>query len=1139
MAKNLLNNKISNIINMADIKELYKEVKLRGGKYTDFNLKAYNSTGAEALYRDFIQNTKTLVEQRIDLSNLYKQVKKLGGSLKSLNLKAYNSKGAKEKYEYFLKRSKAYGADDLTKPQLYKKAKALGYDGPYNRATLATLNKYILLRQKASKRVLLEALRGDKTLKKIKNNPLEELNKLFNERYGFNNYILNNLKDELINKVIFITMKDGSKKGIKITNDNIDRVIEMIKNYGILEVVEGEGSDALSYAQVDNVNTFQIMDPSIRPKYKKNKGRKKASGFFPYLNNSKLDLEKYQIFKNNNESEDMSCIIYTLKQYGIEEHLLKEITLAMNDGVYITNNNLHTIADIIKHRIVVSNYKDNRIRKNEYGKKYGETVEIGCLENHYFINDITQYTKFYIKNMEKIDDYTDSEERYSYTRFYKKDKVKNLVHLNSFNLIRMLLEKGYFVEYRTSIKPSNLYEVQADLTNINENQREFSQPETEPKDMTYFVADIESDVVSYDTHKAIAISVKKIGDVGEPYVYVGEYMFKKFFNKIIDLTPEDSKAVVYFHNAKYDTTLFKGFDVIGEVCKDNTFYSRTYNYYGNFIQIRDSLKYLNTALAKLPSMLKLGKEYEKGEAIGYTYHTEKNILSNEEIRVEEYKAHLKAHEHTIFDKIMGGKTHFNPTKYYLDYLRQDVIVLEKALIKFRALIKEITGLDAFDSLTISSIGHKYAVKYGCYKGVYETNGCLREFIQQAVKGGRVYVNPKYKGKVIKEVLQDFDGVSLYPSAMNRLCEKHGIAMGKIYKGTKDIKDYRDKSYYIVRILVNSVNRNCQVPHIGIKDDKGILKYTNNVRDVELYVDKYTLEDLENYQKIEYTVIEGIYWNGGYNKNIGELAKHLHLERCKYKKTNTALGNVLKLLMNSIYGKTIMKKSNERSYFITKNKFDDYIYNNFGLLKEYEVLTDYRYKVVLKDFDAGYSLNHCGVSILSMSKRIMNEVFYIMDEYKLPMYYTDTDSIHMNDADVEILGKEFKKVFGRDLIGKHLGQFHSDFDMKGSKTDPVSVWNVSLGPKCYMDVLEGKDEHNKTIYDTHIRLKGITQAGIDNKIKEYDAKDYINGAKKLYTDLSKGNSVEFTLNPVDKVMFEYVSGGITTRKCGEFKRVVKF
>ena len=53
-----------------------------------------------------------------------------------------------------------------------------------------------------------------------------------------------------------------------------------------------------------------------------------------------------------------------------------------------------------------------------------------------------------------------------------------------------------------------------------------------------------------------------------------------------------------------------------------------------------------------------------------------------------------------------------------------------------------------------------------------------------------------------------------------------------------------------------------------------------------------------------------------------------------------------------------------------------------------------------------------------------------------IYYTDTDSMHIEDRFVcgkndSLLGQAFRGKYGRELIGKQLGQFHTDFEFGGS------------------------------------------------------------------------------------------------------------
>ena len=44
--------------------------------------------------------------------------------------------------------------------------------------------------------------------------------------------------------------------------------------------------------------------------------------------------------------------------------------------------------------------------------------------------------------------------------------------------------------------------------------------------------------------------------------------------------------------------------------------------------------------------------------------------------------------------------------------------------------------------------------------------------------------------------------------------------------------------------------------------------------------------------------------------------------------------------------------------------------------------------------------HCGIAILSMSKRVVNKVFDVCTDCGGNIYYQDTDSIHLNYDDVD-------------------------------------------------------------------------------------------------------------------------------------------
>lgn len=1091
---------------------------------------------------------KMRAEKNKALSKTYREVKRLGGDLKSLGLKAYNSKGAEEVYDNFFKEQRALGLENATRKQLWDRAKELGYEKRYRNSNIKELNKFI--RDKQSDENMSKLLDGEDW--KV------SFEKAVDKKFKFTDKHIKKIFDKALagKHILKIKTKDGGEYYLTVKSEDFQNFKKLIKNYFTGDVSTiGEGSDSYSRLEGQSITGMTLVKLS-KPQRKKTKGqgsKRKAVGWFPYLNGSGLDLTRYQIFSENDDNEDVSCLLHSLKLAGIIESKLMEISSAVGNGIHITQSNLALVCDVIEKMIVVRQASGRKV--NKYGTKYQENgvINLGEVDGHFFINEETKYTGFYIKNMDALSE-IDDEVKFSFTKKAERYKYgyRSLTpkFLSSLELIMLLKSLNYFVDYRQSINPSNLYTVQPHLHNIDEDQQEFKYKERKPKDYLYFVADTESDVISDKCHQAIAIAFKQIGEVNPTVLTIDKdaenpkkNLYCRFMNAVKNQSTGYDKVVMYFHNAKYDCSLFdSSIPVIDECSKAGALYSKTYNFYGLLVEVRDSFKYFGVggALRNLPKMLGFDNDINKGEAINYNYHTTYN-MTDHWIKPEVYAEGLKKYEQDIFynikEEYLNDEGLFNPTKYYLDYLKLDVDVLAKALTIFRELIYNITdGMDAFQSLTISSIGHKLAIKRVCYCGVYQTKGGLRDFIQQAVRGGRVYANPEYVKTEIEEKIQDFDGVSLYPSAMKRLCEEYGIAVGRIYKGTNNFNDYKDKSYYIVKILVKKLGKKVQVPLVSVKEGE-TLKYSNDLINQEIFIDKYALEDLIQYQEVEFDVIEGIYWNNGYNTNLGKLAEELHRERCKHKNTNPALANVLKLLMNSIYGKTAMKRSDSKITYIPSENFDEYLYQNFGTVKEISNIDYPQVRITQSDYDNSFSLNHVAVSVLSTSKRIMNEVFHCMDECKMPMYYTDTDSIHMLDKDVKPLSEKFTELYGKELIGKSLGQFHTDFEMKGCD-DVFSTYNITLGPKSYFDILKGTDSNGKIQMGTHIRLKGITEAGINKKLLEY-GNDSVKSAKALFNDLKDGKEIEFILNPSETVSMYYDENQVKTRDVDSFRRNLKF
>jgi hypothetical protein len=630
------------------------------------------------------------------------------------------------------------------------------------------------------------------------------------------------------------------------------------------------------------------------------------------------------------------------------------------------------------------------------------------------------------------------------------------------------------------------------------------------------------------------------------------------------------KVVIWFHNAKYDSSLFtEFFPRVSEVEKDGALYAARYMLkFGIVVEFRDTYKHFSCKLSELSDMFKLN--VRKGEAVNYHHHTKINVSSNRLTCVDEYAKGLKdGDKEVLLDILRKDSSYefneqerkFNATKYYLSYLESDVDVLQQSMIKYREMMYELTHLDVWDSLTCSSFANKYATSQGCFEGSFQVKGGLRDFMQGAVRGGRVFVGEESRVKIdgqhsavreTDQLTQALDANSLYPSAIERLCNEYGIPVGMAKVGTEQTYEYyQSKDWYTVKIRVLAIRKSQPVPCISVTRNVVIdgkpttrVQYINELPDgpTEFTVDKITLEDWVKYHAISFTIIEGVFWDEGYNKKLGELVLKLHNLRCKYKKTNEAMSSMIKLVANSIFGKTTQRASETTTVFQPLDTYEQYVYNNFGLIESYE-LTKFNCKITLRNFDTSFNLNFIGSAILSMSKRIMNEVFSTMGELKIPMLYSDTDSLHCFASDVKPLSEAFLKKYGRTLEGDGLSQFKCDFKLvvNGKKMkDVVSVRNIIIASKVYMDILRGVDDNGVFHYGTHYRVKGATYSGVVHEIERRMAlknMSSITATLDLYRDLKNGLNFGCVMNPgLHCPKFEFINGCVYTRNPGWIRNI---
>ena len=648
---------------------------------------------------------------------------------------------------------------------------------------------------------------------------------------------------------------------------------------------------------------------------------------------------------------------------------------------------------------------------------------------------------------------------------------------------------------------------------------------------------------------------------------------KSFFGNdcgrlMLDTLHKDFKAEpikLIAHNISYDLKfIFKYLSRPSFIKRGSLVMFGNADYWSNgkkqLIKFQDSYSLISSKLSKFGEMFGFQQEKEFIPYCLYTNDREPFInISNPllklccKIQVEQNNIGKNITDEMInkfYDKFISNAKEWNCInnndeldiyKYAEAYCKIDCVILEKGYNTFKEQIKDAFDMNLENYVSAAAFANDVLLKKGAYDGVYMLNGVVREFIQLCMVGGRTMCsdNKKHIVDKIGTRLSDFDAVSLYPSAMSRL---GGYLKGKpkILKTTnyEDIKNYDG---YFVEVKIIKVNKKLSFPLLSYTNKDGIRNFTNEMEGRTVYLDKISLEDAIQFQKIEFEIIKGYYYNEGRNFKLKEIIKFLFEERLRLKKKENPLQNIYKLIMNSSYGKTLLKPIDENvSYIKGTDKMMNYIINNYTfhkittLVSEIDIEDKYKvYEVkTIKPINNHFNNASCGVEVLSMSKRIMNEVMCLANDLELKLYYQDTDSMHISENDINILSNAYKSKYNRDLIGKNMGQFHTDFSSKILDKETIyAKRSIFLGKKCYIDELSDKNGD----IDYHIRMKGISE----DSIKYHAYLDFNNDPYLLFEYLYHGNSYTFDLTCNNlKCCFESVNMN-TIRSREAFNRQIIF
>lgn len=636
-----------------------------------------------------------------------------------------------------------------------------------------------------------------------------------------------------------------------------------------------------------------------------------------------------------------------------------------------------------------------------------------------------------------------------------------------------------------------------------------------------------------------------------------------------NIRPRGIEARIYFYNLKYDWTLFrKVLYNMKTVENGNKLYSLTAEIGDGRNKVRvEFWDFLPITMCKLKDA---GKAYLtpeqqaliKKEYIPYTFYTGERVKRGFKVDFQIFVDSWRKENHLekVPDEVLvsmkqaavaaGAYEEITDSIDYMKYNRyyniQDVKILRNVAVNLAKLFAggPIEGIDEktnpislnmWSYRTASSIGYDYFWRHCIMrktKSGWEPRFTLalpkmqlRYIIQKSIRGGRVMTRDNKKIRYNSEenggiLVCDYDGVSLYPSAMSKLWITDGNPV--IIRGQYtsedfkkecstpegELKKYRDMIVHVTKL---NTRKHRHFPLLCIKDVKtGLNNYKNFDNEiVDTWVNAIDLWNLIDFQDAEFEYDAAIVWGGERHYEIRHMIKNLFEFRLSNKKH--PIQAVAKLMMNSIYGKSTMKaKKTERQYidkmgwrksgngWMPVDKWREWLIANAYKIYSVEEETNNTVRVDTYYRDCDSCFNIFGSNVLAMARRIIGRVMSLAEdiEEEYPqmspgLFYTDTDSMHIRSDLLVLTEKAYQIKYDEAIKGTQLCQFHIDFAPVNDKETLGARKSIFLGKKMYADELVNVDGEK----GYHFRMKGIP-----NKALTWEKYEAIWGKEEVEFDL---------------------------------------
>lgn len=807
-------------------------------------------------------------------------------------------------------------------------------------------------------------------------------------------------------------------------------------------------------------------------------------GIFPLLHLVPgLDLSRYQIFSTLQVRDPpphaaKHCLLWALECAGVPQETITSIA-GFIPGRLVRLHALQKIFENAPFNLHVEYAvasDPTRVRYVSYSSDPTlPDVNLGLVDNHVFINEPIPVTPLYLTHAQTLPQGYVGQTNLASINHGFPDAYYDAPQYTSFQIINHL-----FFSQKPLLRRMNYYETVdsyrklIDIDEFDENHlpynpllssRDFAGNPDEKEPPEIWFADFEA-FVDGEKHRPYLLCYGQLGKHIQAVDCVSSLP-----NAVHEMLDTIGEGILYFHNLAYDGSFLMNIlrpqhDSIVEYGSNKLLAFKVRSRAGT-VEIRDSLAVLPFPLRDFSKMLGIATEKEIMNYKAYnettyrgqmTLHQLADVYSEQQIEDAAIRAGaLRAHNHV------------DMWEYAVYYCKRDVQVLAEGYFRMNEMMQAATQQSLWHRLTAPSLAFHSLRIQGVFEGCKELTGAPAFCIRKTAIGGRCMLARNTK-QCITGPIADFDAVSLYPSAMSLLYTLKGLP--KVIT-EDDLLHWNERhptwDGFFVEIDILAVHRKLDFPLISYKEN-GKRTFCN--RTGIMWVNDITLQDLIAFHKIEYLPIRGYYYDEGKNYTLQTVIRSIFDLRLEAKRNKQPIEVVYKLLMNSCYGKTIMKPRHDKKNVVDETDLLKALGSSPFATVSYEPLQNDHFLIkTLVDVLQNWSFPTLGSHVLAMSKRLVTQVTSLAQDLGIGIYYTDTDSIHIDRDRIDDLAAAYRLKYDRELIGKDMCQFHTDFPV----TQHGMMWSekfIGVGKKAYIDCLTDGITHQY-----HIRLKGIPEQSI--------------------------------------------------------------